>query len=69
MANSLDLTSGETLDIAQLVDLMAELLQLPIAPDYRPGVIANLQRTADIAQLVMEFPLPEEIEIAPVFDP
>lgn len=69
MANSSDSASGNSLDIAQLVDLMSELLQVPIAPDHRPGVIANLQRTADIAQLVMEFPLSEAIEIAPVFDP
>lgn len=62
----MSLTDAET---AQLVDLMAEILQIPLDPEHRPGVIANLQRTAEIAQLVMEFPLPETIEIAPIFSP
>ncbi len=56
-------------DAAQLVNLMAQLLQLSIAPDHQPGVIANLLRTAEIAELVMEFPLPEEIEVASTFEP
>ncbi|NJO39117.1 MAG: DUF4089 domain-containing protein [Cyanobacteria bacterium CRU_2_1] len=56
-------------DPAELVDLMSEFLDLPIAPEYRPGVIANLARTAAIAQLVMEFPIPDDIEIAPIFQP
>jgi hypothetical protein len=54
---------------AQLVDLLSQLLQLPLDPEYRPGVIANLLRTAEIAQLVMEFPLPDSLEVAPTFDP
>lgn len=61
--------SNQNQDIAQLVDHMAELLQLPIAPEYRPGVIANLERTAAIAQLVMEFPLPDDVESAAIFQP
>lgn len=56
-------------NIAELVDLMAVVLELPIDPDYRPGVIANLERTATIAQLVMEFPIPDNIEAAPTFQP
>ncbi len=52
-----------------MVSLMSQLLELPIAPEYRPGVIANLTRNAEIAQIVMEFPLPDDIEIAPVFQP
>lgn len=56
-------------NIAELVDLMAVFLELPIDPEYRPGVIANLERTATIAQLVMEFPIPDNIEAAPTFQP
>ncbi|NJO78809.1 MAG: DUF4089 domain-containing protein [Cyanobacteria bacterium RM1_2_2] len=56
-------------DVPQLVDLMAQVVQLPLDPEHRPGVVANFERTIAIAQLVMEFPLPEEIEIAPVFRP
>jgi hypothetical protein len=45
------------------------LLELPLHPDHRPGVIANLERTAAIAQRVLEFPIPDEIEAAPIFQP
>jgi hypothetical protein len=56
-------------DAAQLVDLLAQMLQIPLDPAHRPGVIANLIRNAEVAQLVMDFPLPEEIETAPTFQP
>jgi Protein of unknown function (DUF4089) len=54
---------------AELVDLLAPLIELDIAPDHRPGVVANFERTATIARLVMEFPIPDEGEVAPVFQP
>jgi hypothetical protein len=50
-----------------LVDNSAAALDLPLAPEHRPGVIENFTRIAIIAQSVMEFPLPEETEPAPVF--
>lgn len=56
-------------DAAQLVNLAAQLLQITVVPEHQPGVIANLLRTAEIAELVMEFPLPKEIEVAATFDP
>ena len=56
-------------DPAMLVDQMAALVGLPLQPAHRPGVIENFVRIRAIAQLVTEFPLPEEIEIAPVFEP
>ncbi len=62
-------TSEAAIDIPTLVDLMSQLIDLPIHPDHRPGVIANLERTATIAQAVMDFPLPDEIEVAPIFQP
>jgi Protein of unknown function (DUF4089) len=52
-----------------LVDQLAQLIELPLAPEHRPGVIANFERTAVIAQLVMEFPLGDDVEIAPIFQP
>lgn len=58
-----------SIDAATLVDLMAQLIELELDPAHRPGVIANLERTAAIAKLVMEFPLPDEIEIASIFQP
>ncbi|GAB4239176.1 MAG: hypothetical protein Kow00121_65910 [Elainellaceae cyanobacterium] len=56
-------------DFSELVDLLSQVLELPIAPEYRPGVVANLERTAAIAHLVMDFPLPDDVEIAPSFQP
>jgi hypothetical protein len=56
-------------DPAAYVDQMAIALQLPIAPEYRPGVIDNFSRIAAIAQLVLEFPLPEDAVAAPIFQP
>jgi hypothetical protein len=61
--------ANQELDIASLVDQMSLLLELPLHPDHRPGVIANLERTAAIAQRVLEFPIPDEIEAAPIFQP
>ena len=51
------------------VDAVAALIGLPIDPAHRPGVVVNIERLAQMAALVMEFPLPEEAEPAPVFRP
>ncbi|PSB20587.1 DUF4089 domain-containing protein [Phormidesmis priestleyi ULC007] len=59
----------DQMDAAECVDRIAALVGLPLNPDHRPGVVANFERIQAIAQLVMEFPLPEEIEAAPVFEP
>jgi hypothetical protein len=48
---------------------MSQVLDLPPAPEYRPGVVKNFATISAIAQLVTEFPLPDEIEPAPVFEP
>jgi hypothetical protein len=58
-----------TFDTAAYVDQMAIVLDLPINPSYRAEVEANLTRIVTIAQQVLEFPLPEEIVAAPVFEP
>jgi hypothetical protein len=59
----------DLVDIAQLVDVTAALVDLPLQPEHRPGVVANFDRIVTLAQLVMDFPLPPEIEAAPVFEP
>lgn len=53
----------------EYVDRTAQAIDLPLAPEYRPGVVENFVRIAAIAQLVTEFPLPDTIEPAPVFEP
>ena len=56
-------------DLEAHVDAAAKLIALPIAPAYRPGVILCMGVIAAAAALVMEFPLAEEVEAAPVFAP
>ncbi len=56
-------------DLAVYVEQAALLLNLPIKDEYRDGVVANFERIKAIAQVVNSFPLPEEIQPAPTFEP
>ncbi|NEP46016.1 MULTISPECIES: DUF4089 domain-containing protein [Okeania] len=56
-------------NIEKYVECTAELINLPLQPEHLPGVVENLEKIAAIAQLVIDFPLPPEIEQAPKFDP
>ena len=47
----------------------AKALELPIAPEHLPGVVANLQRIAEIAGPLNATPLAAEDEAAPVWMP
>jgi hypothetical protein len=55
--------------IVAVVDANADLLGIEIPAEYRQGVIDNFIRMLAIAQPVMDFELPEQTEIAPVFTP
>ncbi|MGL5059836.1 MAG: DUF4089 domain-containing protein [Microcoleus sp.] len=57
------------INIEEYVDRTAELIDLPLNPEHRPGVVVNFERIVAIARLVNEFPLPPEVEAAPVFEP
>ncbi len=61
--------SDSPIALDSLVDLTAQLIGLTLDPEHRPGVIANMERNAAIAQQVMEFELTDGIEAAPVFQP
>lgn len=56
-------------DLAAHVDRAAKLIGLPILPAHRPGVIQTMGVIAAAATLVMDFPLPDDVEAAPVFEP
>ena len=56
-------------NVEEYVARTAELINLPLDPEHRPGVVVNFERIAAIARLVTEFPLPPEVEVAPVFEP
>jgi len=60
---------GLMVNVEEYVDRTAELINLPLDAEHRPGVVVNFERIAAIARLVTEFPLPPEVEVAPVFEP
>lgn len=45
----------------------AQMLGLTIAPEWRAAVRTNLAATFRMGALVLDFPLPDEAEPAPVF--
>jgi hypothetical protein len=53
--------------IEAYVDAAAELLKLPLPPEWRDSVIRNLQVNIELAATFVDFPLPDEAEPAPVF--
>ncbi len=59
-------TDDQALDA--YIDAAARVLDLPIAPEWRPAVKANLQVTLRLAALFCELELPDEAEPAPVFE-
>lgn len=56
-------------DATEYVNQTALLLGFNLPEEYRDGVVANFERIQVIAKLVNEFPLPEDIEAAPIFEP
>ena len=49
------------------IDSAAALLALPLEPDWKPAVRANLEVTLKLAALVGEKELPDDAEPAPVY--
>ncbi len=60
---------NQNLNTHEYIKQMSVLLNLQIKDEYQNGVVANFERIQVIAELVNNFPLPEEVEIAPVFEP
>ncbi|WP_445636198.1 DUF4089 domain-containing protein [Nostoc sp. DSM 114161] len=60
---------GQGFDLEEYVKQMGLLLDLEIADEYFDGVVANFERIKAIANIVNSLPLPEEIEVAPIFEP
>ncbi|MEP3046651.1 MAG: DUF4089 domain-containing protein [Roseibium sp.] len=48
---------------------MEKVMDLSIQEVWRPSVEANMTATAKAAELVLSFPLDEDVEAAPVFIP
>ena len=60
--------SGNT-DWNAYLDSMSTAIGLPIAAEYRAGVIGNLERLAQVADAVNSIPLTDTDEAAGVFLP
>ena len=54
---------------AAALDAATALFGVPMQPAWRTVALASLATVAVAAQLVMEFPLDDETEYAPVFHP
>jgi hypothetical protein len=50
------------------IDAVANALALPIDAAWKPAVRANLDVTMKMARAVQEFPLPDEIEPASIYE-
>ena len=50
-----------------VVDALVPLVGIPMAPEWRDAVLANVKATAAAAALVLEAPLDDAVEPAPVF--
>lgn len=50
------------------IDAAAKILGLRIAPEWKPAVRLNMETTLNLARLVQEFPLPDEIEPASIYE-
>ncbi|MCG6136573.1 MAG: DUF4089 domain-containing protein [Nostoc sp. LLA-1] len=59
---------SKNFDVVTYVEQMALLLDLQLTDAERDGVVENFAKIQAIAQLVNEFPLPAEIEAAPIFE-
>lgn len=49
------------------IDAAVRVLGLPVEPEWRAAIKANLDVTLRMASFVGEFALPDEIEPAPIF--
>jgi hypothetical protein len=49
------------------LDANALLLGIVVAPEWRDQVLMHLRITRDLAQLVLDFELPDDADAAPVF--
>ena len=56
-------------DIDAWLDANAALLGIAVAPEWRDQVRLHLRITRDLARQVLDFPLPDEADPAPVFRP
>ena len=60
---------NSSFDAATYVRQSAQLLNLAIPPEQMASVVENFERVHTIAQPILDFPLPDNLESAPRFEP
>lgn len=55
-------------ELNDYIDVVAAAMALPVDTAWKPAVRANLDVTLRMARLVQEFPLPDEIEPASIYE-
>jgi hypothetical protein len=58
---------SDTDEVDAWLDANAALLGIDVAPEWRDSVRLHLRFTRDRARSVLDFPLPDEADPAPVF--
>lgn len=53
--------------LAAYTEVAAEVLRIPVEPEWRATIDANLRVTLRLAMFVADFKLPDSSEPAPVF--
>lgn len=61
--------SKDAFDAEAFLDATTAAMGLTVDPAWRPAVLDNLQRSRQIAQAVLNFPLPDDVEPASIFRP
>ncbi len=57
------------LELEQYIQQTSVIIDLPIDPEFMPGVVDNLAKISEIATLFTDFEIPANIEAAPIFKP
>lgn len=61
--------SDDRFDAEAFLEAAAAAMNMTIEPEWKPAVLDNLIRSRQIAQAVLNFPLPDTVEPASVFKP
>ncbi len=60
---------NDEFDAETFVRQSAALTGFTITPEQMPGVVTNIKRIVPLAKLFVDFPLPDDVELASVFEP
>jgi hypothetical protein len=58
---------NDTTDLDAYIAAGTALLGIPVRPEWREAIRQHLTASFDLARAVLDFPLPDEADPAPVF--